>query len=145
MAIGDYDVLARASRELRAAPEPGWPAVERRVIAAVRATPRSGWPVTVVDPRPGRNPGRIQVSDLVVRAHLARVLRAVPDVKLAELSVSVEDTELQAVRIEVSALYGTDLAVLADHVRTQALAVIRDIVGDATDVDVDVAITDVHR
>ena len=81
----------------------------------------------------------------MVRAHLARVLRAIPDVKLADVSVSVEDTELRAVRIEVSALYGTDLAVLADHVRTQALAVIRDVVGDATDVDVDVAITDVHR
>ncbi|WP_162938431.1 hypothetical protein [Mycobacterium kyogaense] len=145
MAIGDYDVLARASRELRAAPELGWPVVERSVIAAVRATPRSGWPVTVVDPRPGRTPGRIQVSDLVVRAHLARVLRAIPDVKLADVSVSVEDTELKAVRIEVSALYGADLAVLADHVRAKALAVIRDVIGDATDVDVDVAITDVHR
>ncbi len=91
------------------------------------------------------------MSDLVVRAHLARVLRAVSRRQAGRVSVSVEDTELQAVRIEVSASYGTDLAVLADHVRTQALAVIRDVVGDATDVTSTsrsptcIADTDSHR
>lgn len=145
MAIGDYDVLARASRTLRAVPERGWPAVERRVIDAVRTTPRSGWPVAVVDPRPGQTPGRIQVSDLVVRAAVARVLRSMPDVKLVDISVSVDETVLREVRIEVSGLFGTDLALSADHVRAQALAVITEVVGDATGVAIDVAITDVHR
>ena len=82
---------------------------------------------------------------LVLRAGLARALRSLPDLTLVDVAVALDEKTLRAVRIEVSALYGTDLAVLADHVRTQALAVIRDVVGDATDVDVDVAITDVHR
>lgn len=145
MAIGDYDVLARASRELRAVPEHGWPAVERRVIAAVRATPRSGWPVAVVDPRPGEAPGRIEVGDLVVRATLARTVRALPDVKLVDIGVTVDDKTLRAVRIEVSGRYGADLAVTAQGVRAQAVAAIAEVVGDATDVEVDIAITDVHR
>ena len=50
MAIGDYEVITRASRALRAAPEPGWAAVEQRVLQAVRATPRAGWPFDAVDP-----------------------------------------------------------------------------------------------
>lgn len=145
MAIGDYDVLARASRTLRAVPERGWPAVERRVIDAVRATPRSGWPVAVVDPRPGQAPGRIEVSDLVVRAALARVLRSMPEVKLVDISVIVDDAVLQEVRVEVSGRYGTDLTVTAEHVRAQAVAVITEVVGDAAGVAIDIAITDVHR
>ncbi|MCG7596944.1 hypothetical protein ACXYX3_01295 [Mycobacterium sp. C3-094] len=145
MAIGDYDVLARASRTLRAAPERGWPAVERRVIEAVRATPRSGWPVAVVDPRPGQAAGRIEVSDLVVRANLARVLRTLPEVKLVDITVSVEDAVLREVRIEVSGRYGADLAAAAEGVRRQAVAVITDVIGDAAGVAIDVAITDVHR
>ncbi|MBX7449248.1 hypothetical protein GR927_14720 [Mycolicibacterium sp. 3033] len=145
MAIGDYDVLARASRTLRTAPERGWPAVERRVIDAVRATPRSGWPVAVVDPRPGQAAGRIEVSDLVVRAALARVLRTLPAVKLVDISVSVDDAVLQEVRIEVSGRYGADLKATARAVRREAVAVIAEVIGDASGVEIDVAITDVHR
>ncbi|TRW87929.1 hypothetical protein FK535_05710 [Mycolicibacterium sp. 018/SC-01/001] len=145
MAIGDYDVLHRASRELRAMPEPGWAAVERRVIEAVRATPRSGWPISVVDPRPGQAPGRIEVSDLVVRAGLARVLRSLPDVALVDVSVTVDERMLQEVRIEVSGRYGVDLTAIAAEIRTQATAVITQVLGDATGVQIDVAFTDVHR
>ncbi|MEH3141017.1 MAG: hypothetical protein PGN37_12710 [Mycobacterium kyogaense] len=145
MAIGDYDVLARASRELRAVPERGWPAVERRVIEAVRAIPRSGWPVAVVDPRPGQVLGRIEVSDLVVRAALARGVRSLPDVKLVEIGVTVDDTVLRAVRIAVSGRYGADLTATAERVRAQAVGVITDVVGDAAGVEIDIAITDVHR
>lgn len=145
MAIGDHDVLARASRELRAMPERGWPAVERRVIDAVRTTPRSGWPVAVVDPHPGQAPGHIEVSDLVVRATLARALRSFANVKLIDIAVTVEDKALRGVRIEVSGRYGSDLSATAERARAQAVAVILEVIGDAGGVAIDVVVTDVHR
>lgn len=57
MAIGDYDVLARASRDLRAMPEPGWVAIEARVIDAVRATPPRRLAPRRRRPPPGRRCG----------------------------------------------------------------------------------------
>ncbi len=144
MAIGDYDVLARASRDLRAMPERGWVAIEQRVIDAVRATPRGGWPLDVVDPRPGDAPGRIEVSDLVLRAGLARALRSLPDLSLVDVAVALDDKTLRAVRIEVSARYGADLTATADRARTLAAGVIAEILG-TEGVDVDIVVADVHR
>jgi hypothetical protein len=144
MAIGDYDVLARASRDLRAMPEPGWVAIEARVIDAVRATPRGGWPLDVVDPRPGDAAGRIAVSDLVLRAGLARALRSLPDLTLVDVAVALDEQTLRAVRIEVSGRYGADLAATATQARTLAAAVINEVIG-VEGVDIDIVVTDVHR
>ncbi|KRE27487.1 hypothetical protein ASG82_13860 [Mycobacterium sp. Soil538] len=144
MAIGDYDVLARASRDLRALPESGWVAIEQRVIDAVRATPRGGWPLDVVDPRPGDAPGRIEVSDLVLRAGLARALRSIPDLTLVDVEVALDGKTLRAVRIEVSGRYGADLSATAAQARMVAAAVISDVLG-VEGVDVDIVVTDVHR
>ena len=146
MAIGDYDVLARASRDLRAMPERGWVAIEARVIDAVRATPRGGWPLDVVDPRPGDAPGRIEVSDLVLRAGLARALRSLPDLTLVDVDVAValDEKTLRAVRIEVSGRYGADLSATAAQARTLAAGVIAEVLG-TEDVDIDIVVSDVHR
>lgn len=144
MAIGDHDVLARASRDLRAMPERGWVAIEARVIDAVRATPRGGWPLDVADPRPGDAPGRIEVSDLVLRAGLARALRAIPDLTLVDVAVALDEKTLSAVRIEVSGRYGADLAATAARARTVAAAVVSEILG-TQGVDIDIVVTDVHR
>lgn len=144
MAIGDYDVLARASRDLRAMPERGWVAIEARVIDAVRATPRGGWPLDVADPRPGDAAGRIAVSDLVLRAGLARALRSLPDLTLVDVAVALDEKTLRAVRIEVSGRYGADLAATAAQARTLAAAVINEVIG-VDGVDIDIVVTDVHR
>lgn len=144
MAIGDHDVLARASRDLRAMPERGWVAIEARVIDAVRATPRGGWPLDVVDPRPGDARGRIEVSDLVLRAGLARALRALPDLTLVDVAVALDEKALRAVRIEVSGRYGTDLSATAAQARTLAAGVITEILG-TEGVDIDIVVSDVHR
>ncbi|KGI66375.1 hypothetical protein MJO55_01355 [Mycolicibacterium rufum] len=144
MAIGDYDVLARASRDLRAMPERGWVAIEQRVIDAVRATPRGGWPLDVVDPRPGDAPGRIEVSDLVLRAGLARALRSLPDLTLVDVAVALDEKTLRAVRIEVSGRYGADLSATAAQARTLAAGVIAEVLG-TEDVDIDIVVSDVHR
>ena len=143
MAIGDYDVLARASRVLRAAPEPGWGQIEQSVIDAVRRTPRAGWPIAVADPAPGSAPGRIRVSDLVVRTLVAQQLAADPDVTLSDVEVMLDGETLQAVRIEVSGRFGRDLVRAAERVRALAQAVVAETTGQ--DVDVAVVVTDVHR
>ena len=144
MAIGDYDVLARASHALRAAPEPGWAAVEGKVLDAVRATPRGGWPIEVVDPAPGTAPGTIRVSDLALRATIARAVRADGDIALTDLAVEIDDETLRAVRIEISGRFGTALPAAADRVRDTAGTVIVELTGRA-DVEVSVTVVDVHR
>lgn len=147
MAIGDYEVVNRASRVLRAAPEPGWSAIQDRVIAAVRATPRGGWPITVVDPEPGSAPGRLQVSDLALRAAIARALRDDPDLGLSSIDVTLDEDVLRTVSIEVSGRFGTDLNAAAARVRAIAATVVEDVVGhvDDHDVVIDVTVGDVHR
>ncbi|MCV7074150.1 hypothetical protein H7H73_31600 [Mycobacterium rufum] len=137
-------MLARASRDLRAMPERGWVAIEQRVIDAVRATPRGGWPLDVVDPRPGDAPGRIEVSDLVLRAGLARALRSLPDLTLVDVAVALDEKTLRAVRIEVSGRYGADLSATAAQARTLAAGVIAEVLG-TEDVDIDIVVSDVHR
>ena len=144
MAIGDYDVLAHASQVLRDAPETGWAALEKRVIDAVRATPRGGWPIEVVDPSPGSAPGTIRVSDLVLKATIARALHRDSDIALTAIAADIDDEELRAVRIEVSGRYGTALPAAADRVRDTARAVVADLTG-RDDVDVSVTVVDVHR
>ncbi|MDA2892526.1 hypothetical protein PDG61_16515 [Mycolicibacterium sp. BiH015] len=143
MAIGDYDALARASRVLRAAPEPGWSAIEQSVIEAVRQTPRAGWPIAVADPAPGSAPGRIRVSDLVVRTLVARQLTNDPDVTLRDVEVALDGETLQAVRIEVSGRFGSDLPGAAARVRALAETVVAETTGQDADVSVDVI--DLHR
>ncbi|MBB2988749.1 hypothetical protein FHR72_000206 [Mycolicibacterium iranicum] len=152
MAIGDYDVLARASRALRSAPEPGWAAIEQRVLDAVRAAPRGGWPIAVHDPAPDtapgrirvRAPGRIRVSDLVLRTLIARRVTEDPDVALVDVEVTLDGETLRTIDIEVSGRFGSDLPRAADRVRAIAHAVVADAIG-ADDVVVSVAVTDVHR
>lgn len=80
-----------------------------------------------------------------MRAAVARGVRSLPDVKLVDIGVMVDDAALRAVRIEVSGRYGADLAATAERVRTQAVAAITEVVGDVVGVEIDIAITDVHR
>ncbi|MFB1296290.1 hypothetical protein ACAG24_012290 [Mycobacterium sp. pW049] len=143
MAIGDYDVLARASRILRAAPEPGWEAIEQSVIEAVRRTPRAGWPIAVADPDPGSAPGRIRVTDLAVRTLIAHQLATDPDLALVDIEVVLDGETLQSVRIEVSGRFGSELALAAERVRAHVASVVAEATGH--DGDVAVVVTDVHR
>lgn len=144
MAIGDHDVLARAARILRAEPEPGWTELQPRVIEAVRATPRGGWPITVEDPEPNGDAGTLAVSDLAVRALLARALRADPDVAPLGIDVDVADGELLGVRVELVGRYGTDLPAAAARTADRCAAVLADAVGRSA-AAVEVVVVDVER
>ena len=147
MAISDYDVVNRASRVLREAPEPGWSAIQDGVIAAVRATPRGGWPITVVDPAPGSAPGRLQVSDLALRAEIARALHDDSDIALSRIDVTLDEDVLRTVDIEVSGRFGADLGAAAERVRALTATIVADVVGrfDDHDVAIDVIVGDIHR
>jgi hypothetical protein len=149
MAVGDYhgdeDVLGRAPRVLRAAPEPGWRTLESKVLAAVRATPRGGWPLDVDDPRPDAVPGVLRVSDLVLSTALSRALRGDPSYQVTDIDITSEGGVLQGVSITISGRYGADLTSAGARVRRQAAAVVADVVGASSAPVIEVDVTDIHR
>ena len=139
-------LLARAGQALRELAEPNWDRVADSIIAAVRETPRSGWPLTAIDPSPGDPPvaGGIAVSDLVLRAALARALRADNAYAPSAIDVSRQGTRLQRISIEITGQYGTHLPNVAENIRATAAAVIDDILGPSrTGHHIDITITDI--
>ncbi|MET0475669.1 MAG: hypothetical protein ABW001_13650 [Mycobacterium sp.] len=148
MAIGDYDLagpIARARRVLRDEPEPGWPANEEQVIAAVRETPRGGWPLTVVDPDPSAPPGTIAVTDLALKASVVHALRDDRDYAVVAIDVVVEETAVRGVRLELSGRYDADLNAAARRALAGCARVVDEVIGDVPTIPVEVVVTDVHR
>ncbi|MDO3639199.1 hypothetical protein [Mycolicibacterium arseniciresistens] len=147
MAIADHEGVgsfARAGTVLRAVPEPGWSAIEERVIAAVRATTRGGWPIVVANPAPGTAPGAIAISDLVLRAALARALRGDGGYVLSHVEVDVDDVRaLRGVRVELAGRYGADLHAAVARALEVCAEVVLDLVGAVDGVAIDVAVTDI--
>jgi hypothetical protein len=148
MAVGDYDLggpLARARRVLREAPEPGWEAIEECVLAAVRNTPRGGWPLTVVDPDPSPPPGTIVVSDLALKASVARELRDDADYAVGAIEVAVDGTSLLGMRVELTGRYGADLNAAARRALASCARVVDEVIGEVETIPIEVVVTDVHR
>jgi hypothetical protein len=151
MAISREDpvgsLLVHAGQALRELAEPGWDRITDSVIRAVRNTPRSGWPLHAVDPNPTQPPipGGIEVSDLVLRAVLARALRVDNGYAATAIDISIEGTDLHRICIEITSRYGSRLATVADQVRTTAAAVIDDILGPRGEHHIDVIVTDIVR
>lgn len=143
MAIGDYDVVGRAARILREAPEPGWRAIENRVIDAVRATPRSGWPLDVTDPDGGVIPGALRVSDLVLHMRLVDALTGDPDFVVTDVEIASTDTTLERVAIHLTGRYGAVLPAAGARAEAACRAVLADVVGSVTQVTVTVIVDDV--
>lgn len=139
------DLLARAGRILREAPEPGWDSVAARVAATVRGTSRvGGWPLRADgDDRPG--PGHLFVNENVLRSTLAVTLRETYVCAPTAVEFDVVDGSLRGVRIEVTGSYGTELRELADHLRSTAAEIIGELIGPAAErlSPIDVAITNV--
>jgi len=144
MAIGDYELTGRAARILREVPEPGWRAVERRVIAAVRATPRGGWPLDVEDPNPGAL-GTIRVSDLVLSTLLSRELAGDPDYVVTGIDVTSEGSVLLGISIQLSGRYLSELPSVTDRITGRCEAVLANVLGRTADVAITVTVIDVHR
>jgi hypothetical protein len=140
------DLLSQAASFLRDQPEPGWDAIADRVIAAVRATPRhGGWSLRAQSPPGHATPGRIYVSDHVVRSTLAAVLRQRYLCAPTAIDFDIDDETIRAVHIEVTGSYGTGLLELADHIRATTVNTITELLGASTHDHrpVDITITDV--
>jgi hypothetical protein len=144
MAIGDYELVGRAARILRDAPEPGWQAIEDDVITAVRSTPRSGWPLDVMDPAPGAT-GALRVSDLVVRIRLLDALSGDTDYVATEVDVVSAETTLHGVAVRVTGRYGADLRAAASRAERACRAVVADVVGTDVGVTISVTVADLQR
>ena len=149
MALNDDDplgaLLARTGQALRELAEPGWDRIADSVIANVRAIGRSGWPLAAADPDPSDPPipGRIHVSDLVLRGALARALRLDNICAPTAIEVFTDADELQRVCIEITGRYGNRLEAVADQVRARTGEIIDDLLGAGTPNRIDVIITDV--
>lgn len=145
MAVGDYELVGRAARILRVAPEPGWQEIESDVIAAVRAIPRGGWPLAVADPGPPGARGVIRVSDLVLTGLLSRSLASDPDYIVLDIRAFSEDEVLQAVSIDLACRYLSDAPAAAQRARARSADVVDAVVGRTAAVSIDVTVTDVYR
>ncbi|GAB7068640.1 hypothetical protein H7J06_29645 [Mycobacterium hodleri] len=141
------DPLFRAIEFLRAAPEPGWDAIAGRVISSIRTTTRpGGHPLAAQTPPGMAGPGRIFVSDHVLRSTLAIELRQRYLCAPTRITFEMDDQTktLRRVNIELTGSYGTDLRQLADHIRVTTLDVVADLLGDVLGQHpVDVTVTDV--
>lgn len=137
--------LARARRVMQETPEPGWAAIEKRVVAAVRDTPRGGWPLRVVDPDPDAAPGSIVVTDRAVKASLIHVLRADPDFAVGAIDVVADEMTFVAMRVELTGRYDADLNAVARRVLAVCTRVLDEVIGDAASIPIEVVVTDVHR
>jgi len=145
MAVGDYDLVGRAAEILRVAPEPGWRAIERDVLAAVRATPRGGWPLDVEDPDPAGARGVIRVSDLALTGVLSRALAGDPDYRVLDIGADSDDGVLQGVRVEVSCRYLADAHAVGLRIRQRCALVLLDVIGGSVPAPVAVTVGDIHR
>ena len=137
--------LARARRVMQGTPEPGWDAIEQRVIAAVRDTPRGGWPLTVVDPDPDSARGVIVVTDRAVKAYVAHVLRGDPDYAVGAIDVLADEMTVVAMRVELTGRYDADLNAVARRVLAVSTRAMDEAIGNASAVPIEVVVTDVHR
>ena len=140
----DDDVTVRAARTLQQQPEPGWFHIRDAVIASVRSTPRGGWPLLVEDPRPGSAAGVLRVSGLVLGALLSRALADDPDYAVTDIDMTVEDSLLQGISIELSARYRAQLPPVVSRVRARCRAVLAEVIGAAAGIPIHVTVSDVH-
>jgi hypothetical protein len=139
------DLLARAAHVLRTESEPGWDAIADRVIASVRATPRPGGQPLLADGPGGDESGYTYVSDHVVRSTLVVALRQRFLCAPTAIDFDTDGTTLRGVHLQITGSYGTELPILADHIRATTLEIITDILGPTRtgDAPIDITITDV--
>ena len=136
------DALARATRALREAPEPGWGDVADRVRTRLRTVSRPGRPLTVREDRAGV----VQVDTRVVVDAVRRAVTSLPGTRPVAVDVVAAGTRAVSVRIEVAVRFGSDVHAAADAVRDRTREVVKTLLGAPRPVDVmvvDVMVVDV--
>ena len=128
------DALARATRALREAPEPGWGDVADRVRTRLRTVSRPGRPLTVREDRAGV----VQVDTRVVVDAVRRAVASLPGTRPVAVAVVAAGTRAVSVRIEVAVRFGCDVHAAADAVRDRTREVLQTLLGAPRPVDVTV-------
>ena len=120
-------LIARAAADLRDRAARRWVEVYDRVLAAALTAPRRSYPVTAM-----ASSGPVQLSEQVLIAHLRPALESVTGPGLVEridLRLSGA-TDFDGLVLRVVATFGDDLLAEADRLRTAALPVLRDLLGE---------------
>ena len=136
------DALARATRALREAPEPGWGDVAHRLRTRLRTVSRPGRPLTVREDRAGV----VQVDTRVVVDAVRRAVAPLPSTRPVAVVVVAAGTRAMSVRVDVAVRFGSDAHAAADAVRDRTRGVLQTLLGGPRPVDVmvvDVTVADV--
>ena len=145
------DALARATRALRNAPEPGWTQIADSVIGAVRATSRRTHPIratTAPTENADRGHDTLHITDQVLRTYLNQALTDTSMSTPADIAFDLdENNDCHGADIDLVGAYGTDLQQLGEHTRRLTATVLHDLLGHPPPImdpdDVHVTVTDI--
>lgn len=152
-ADGDDELLARATRDLREAPEPGWAEISEAVVGAVRAATRHTSPVAArlglgasADPAAPERGDTLRIADAVLAHYVGRAVGSVAGCSPVRVDLRLDDAQrCTGMGVDVAVAWDLDLPVVADHARDAAAATLAELLGDDAPGpgDVDVRVVDV--
>lgn len=145
------DVVGRATRELRDAPEPGWTQIRDSVIGAVRVTSRRTQPIratTAASEKTDRGRDTLHITDQVLRAYLNRALTDTSVSTPADIAFALdENNDCHGADIDLVGAYGTDLQQLGQHTRQVTATILGELLGRSESTlepdDIHVTVTDI--
>lgn len=136
------DFLQSAAQQLREAPVEGWTDISASIKQRLKTVVRRSRPVQAATDS-GR---RMFVADRVIVAYLRQAIDAIEDCQLDQVGLVGEGDTCTGASIFVVSRYGHDYHELADHVRTVAYDVFRELLGPTAPPfgieGVDVTVTD---
>ncbi len=149
MALEPDDPLARALAAARRT-EPGWVDVSSSVLRRVASLSRPGEPLLVHtaagEADQDEAGSHTYLSSRILLTALRRLLQSAPTHAPTGIDLEVHERRLTGLRISLAAAYGVALPDLAEQVRSEVLAVVRDLLGPDPDLgpaQVEIAFDDV--
>ncbi len=126
------DPLVRALAAARRT-EPGWVDVSSSVLRRVASLARPGEPLLVHtasgEATQDDAGSQTYLSSRILTTALRRLLQSAPTHAPTGIDLEVDERRLTAIRISLAAAYGVELPDLAERVRAEVLAVVRDLLG----------------
>jgi uncharacterized alkaline shock family protein YloU len=133
------DPLDRAVHAARSQQPEGWVELTGSIMSRVRAivTPSAPLLTFAQDETPAHDDQKSQtyVSARVVTAAVRRLLQRDPTHAPEGIDLQVDDERLTEIQIRLVAAYRVELVALAEAVRSEVLATIRDLVGPDPELD----------
>ena len=132
MALEPEDPLSRAVEAARRT-EPEWVEVQSSILRRVRASLGPSEPVLVHaadgSAEQDDSGSRTYVSTRVLRRELRRLLQSRPTHAPDRIELDLEDQRLRGVTVRLVAAYGVALPALAEEVRSELVALLRELLG----------------